>query len=138
MPLIQRCTVALIPLPLATLLTGCDVAIDCPDRDGPRFDTRTIPAAVLNQVYTTTITVNVEDEPYDDRFDYTFRLNGDLPDGVQTSVLGRQFFIDGTPIESGQFDFELQVAVDDGLTAFESGLCYRTRRRDFRLDVSVM
>jgi len=46
------------------LLTGCDAVFDCLDKDGPTFDTTTLLPAVLNQEYTDSIFVSVENEPW--------------------------------------------------------------------------
>ena len=53
------------------MLGSCDSVVDCLDRDGPVFDTRSLLPAILNQEYLQRINVSVENEPRDDRFDYS-------------------------------------------------------------------
>ncbi len=120
---------------LVSLLSGCDSVLDCLDDDGPVFNKSFLNVAVLNEVYTDSIQVSVRNEPRDDRFEYRFVLSGNLPQGLSYRTNGRNFFIDGTPTESGLFPLSLFVEVDDGLDAIDSGLCFRSRSTDYRLNV---
>jgi len=114
-------------------LGGCDAALDCIDNDGPEFSTTTIMPAALNQVYRADIEVSIRNEPLDDRFDYRFRVTGNLPPGISSRSSGRTLELSGTATELGSYLFEVTVEVDDGLSAAESGLCFRVRDRDFTL-----
>lgn len=116
------------------LLTGCDAVFDCLDKDGPTFDTTTLLPAVLNQEYTDSIFVSVENEPFDDRFDYNFTLlSGNFPMGITAQATGRTLVLSGTATELGNHQFRINVTVDDGLTDAQSGLCFRVRDREFSL-----
>ena len=123
------------------VLTGCDVlldgALDCLDSDGPRFNKSVLTSPVLNQVYDDSVGVYVDNEPFDNRFDYRIELTGTLPPGINHTVVGRDVYFTGTAIEMGEFDFRLYVEIDDGADSFESGLCYRTRSQNFTLNVSM-
>ena len=115
-------------------LAGCDAIFDCLDKDGPTFDTTTLMPAVLNQEYTDSIIVSVENEPLDDRFDYNFTLlSGSFPMGITAQPTGRTLVLSGTATELGSHQFRINVTVDDGLTEAQSGLCFRVRDREFTL-----
>ena len=129
---------------LTGLLTGCDIlfahALDCLDSDGPEFNKSILAAPVLNQVYQETIVVSINNEPRDDRFNYSFTFRGELPaglTGMQEGSNGRRYFLDGTPTETGTFKFDLFVSVEEP-SEFEnnnSGLCYTNRTGNFELTV---
>lgn len=132
---------------LALLTSGCDIlldhALDCLDDDGPVFDRAILAAPVLNQTYEETILVKIENEPRDDRFIYNMDFSGDLPEGItgrQDGTDGRRWFLRGTPIETGTFNFRLFVSVDEpsGISEQNSGLCYTSRSGDFELTVLEM
>ncbi len=122
---------------IATMLMGCDAVVDCLDNDGPVFRTTSLAPATLNQVYQETIRAAVNNEPFDDRFEYDFTIiNGALPPGISTTQAGRSYIFTGTPTELGTFNIEINVFVDDGQDAVDSGLCFRNRSREFSLIVA--
>jgi len=118
--------------------TGCESAIDCLDNDGPEFQTRTISDPVLNQEYSETISVAINNEPRDDNFLYEFRLQGDLPSGVSGSSIGRTYFLNGTAIQEGTFRFTVYVSVDDNLQPEDSGLCFYNASQTYEITVQPM
>jgi len=120
---------------ITTLMVGCDAAVDCLDSDGPKFESKTINDPTLNQEYTGTIRVSINNEPQDDRFGYEFKITGQLPTGLQSQSRGRDFFITGTATELGTFSFNVFVRVLDPAGAENSGLCYTTRSQDFQFTV---
>ena len=131
----------------ALALSGCDVlfdnVIDCLDSDGPDFDRRELAMPVLNQVYSEILTARIENEPGDDRFDYSFELIGQLPSGItwrQEEFFGRRIFFEGTAVELGSSEFTLLVAVQerDTFSQLNSGLCFTSRSRQFTLDVQPL
>ena len=114
---------------------GCESAIDCLDNDGPKFVTGSISNPVLNEVYSQTITVEINNEPRDDNFRYNFQFAGDLPAGVTGVSNGRNYFLEGTPTEEGTFRFTIFVEVDDSLEPVESGLCFYNASKPFDMTV---
>ncbi len=122
---------------LALSLSGCDAVVDCIDGDGPALDTSGLQPATLNKEYLHTIRASVRNEPFDDRFEYDFAIiGGALPAGISGIESGRSFTLTGTPTELGEFTFRLNVFVDDGQNAFDSGLCFRNEDRNFTLLVN--
>lgn len=126
----------------ASVLTGCDVlldtAFDCIDSDGPEFNKSVLVQPVLNQVYTESIVVSINNEPRDDRFGYRFAVTGNLPAGLSTDAAGRNFFINGTATELGTFSFTLFVEVEDTVSPENSGLCFTVEERQFQLTVQPL
>jgi len=125
-------------------VSGCDVlfdhALDCIDDDRPRLSPSVIANPILNQEYRQVIQASIENEPRDDRFGYEFTRDGALPDGLASQVSGRNYIIEGTPIELGVFNFELTVVVDDPNADTESGsgLCSNIERVNYTLDIQMM
>ena len=124
------------------LLFGCepllDLAIDCIDRDGPEFNKTLVVAPVLNQVYSESITVSIDNEPLDDRFDYDFAITGELPTGIEVSEIGRQLIFSGTATELGQFPIDISVEVSHRNGNLDSGLCFTTASQTYDLSVLPM
>jgi hypothetical protein len=117
-------------------MSGCDTVIDCLDDDGPRFPSVTLEPAILNQVYSETVRVSINNEPRDDNFSYDFEISGALPEGISTASSGRDFIFSGTPIESGSFVFTLFVEIQDEFDFAESGLCFYSDSRRYELTVN--
>jgi len=139
----RRINTALL-LITATLLVSCDAlidnALDCVDSDGPDFDRRVLASPVLNQVYSETLTVRIENEPLDDRFLYDFEILGEPPEGItitQEPGRGRRLFFEGSAVEEGTFELRIFVAVEASSSNFQgtSGLCFVSRSRTFELVV---
>ncbi|MBX2839154.1 MAG: hypothetical protein KTR35_20025 [Gammaproteobacteria bacterium] len=110
---------------LALALMGCDDVLDCIDDDQPELRPNSLPNPVLNQEYDQVIRASIRNEPYDDRFDYSFTFRGDLPSGIQTEADDRDFKIYGTATQMGDFEFTVTVMVDGNLGDYNdtSGLC---------------
>ncbi len=112
---------------LGCLLTGCDVLLDiavaCVDDDRPVLSPPVLPNPILNQVYDQNVHVGIQNEPFDDAFDYSFELTGALPAGLQYEVLNRDLRILGTPTELGDYSFSVRVEVVDSGFHDLSGLC---------------
>ena len=119
----------------AMLLSGCRVYVgDCLDGDGPEFATDNLPLAVLNQAYEARIRVQVDNEPYDDRFFYEFDYDqAELPDGLRFVQYDseRYLYIEGTPTEAGIFPFRVSVRVSGSVD-----LCYYRESEDYSLVVN--
>ncbi len=101
----------------STLLAGCgplsDLLLDCVDDDGPILRPRVIPNPVLNQTYDVTITASIENEPFDDSFNYDLRVSRTLPEGLIADVFERQVRISGAATELGDFTIDVGVTVND-------------------------
>jgi len=127
-------------LVLSLALTGCDLAADCIDDDGPELSPRTLPNPILNQEYDEIVHVGIVREPFDDRFTYEFNVSGTLPDGLQTDAFGQDLRIFGTPIEQGDFDFSVRVRVVEPSSSSNqtAGLCRISDTQGYRWTVQIM
>jgi len=129
---------------LSPAISGCDVlwdaAIDCIDNDKPVLSPGVLPNPILNQVYEGRVHVGIRNEPYDDRFNYRFRLSGSFPPGMQTEAVKRDFFISGTPTELGDYTFTVQVTVEDEYFGDDStsGLCSTIDRQTYNWTIQPM
>ena len=108
-----------VVLSTTLLLSSCDpisggsVFLDCIDDDGPVLNPRTLPTPVLNHSYEAVIIASIENEPHDDRFEYTFNLGAGLPAGLIVDTFEREIRISGAPTVLGNFGMRVEVSVDD-------------------------
>lgn len=138
---------------LAGSLSGCDIILDeifdCINQDEPQFNYNQFPTAILNQVYSHTITASIKNNSNDNRYDYRITFNGNLPNGLALIRDGndRTITVAGTPIELGEFYFTLHVKVEDPYeSAYQSGniyddgdtLCKNTHSQNYTISVAIM
>jgi hypothetical protein len=129
---------------LSSSLSGCDalldLTIDCIDNDGPVLSPGVLPNPILNQEYNQVVHVGIRNEPFDDAYDYLFELRGRLPSGIQFEGAGRDLRLFGTATELGNFNFEVNVAIEDGIGNFNdtSGICFTTDSIDYQWTVQPM
>lgn len=129
---------------VSTTLSGCDqlfnYAVACIDDDQPELSPGALPNPILNQVYNESISVAIRNEPYDDSYDYTFKLSGEFPTGMQASATGRNFRLFGTPTEMGIFNFEVSVTVEpgSGISNNTEGLCSIFDRKFYQWTIQPM
>ncbi|PIE41480.1 MAG: hypothetical protein CSA49_03170 [Gammaproteobacteria bacterium] len=120
---------------VTTCLSGCgEVGLYvCIAGNGPVFQTKSLPDAVLNQHYQADIQVEIENEPQDDWFFYDFSVEDNLPYGLEAYHFNdsRVLSIEGTPTETGIFRFDVLVQVSG-----VHNLCYYRARREFVLVVN--
>ena len=112
---------------------------DCLENRNIEFSDSTVPAAVLNQEYLARVRVGINNEPNDDRYNYIFDFDGDLPHGVFWSQNDQERVITlyGTPTELGTFRFEIRVTAElpDSESDDEPDLCLSSEREDFQIIV---
>ena len=120
----------------AVVKPALGAAVACIDNDKPVLS-GALPNPVLNQEYDGIINVSIRNEPYDDSYDYTFELFGDLPPGMTTENHGRQIRLVGTPTMSGEYNFKIRVKVEDGRNGENrtKGLCYTVDNEIFHWKV---
>lgn len=123
-----------------------DLIFDCIDDDGPVLSPRIIPNPVLNQSYDVRITASIQNEPYDDSFQYDINVSQTLPPGLVVDVFERQIRITGAATELGSYAFDVSVAVEDpyrnhnvhfdnDYDGTTSGLCRYHIQRTYHLNV---
>ena len=117
-------------------ISGGSVFLDCIDDDGPVLNPRTLPTPVLNHSYEAVITASIENEPHDDRFEYSFNLGAGLPAGLIVDTFEREIRISGAPTVLGNFGMRVEVSVDDATGGGNTHrLCRRKTARNYLFDV---
>jgi len=119
-------------------ISGCD-AVDCIVNNHPEFSKNSVSKATLNQVFEDTIRVSISNSYMDSEYNYTFDLQGDLPQGISYETSAREISFFGTPTELGDFPLQLSV-VAAGRSTFDiddepEGLCSDTESRDLVFSV---
>lgn len=98
---------------------GCDdvgdALFDCIDFDRPELTESDPPTGIINEEYFAIIRARIENEPNDDSYIYDFYIEGDLPEGLafRIDAENRQVIVEGIPLESGIFNFEVEVEVSE-------------------------
>jgi len=138
---------------LISALSGCDLLldalVDCLDNDRPQFGADPFPVAVLNEVYSHTITASIKNEPNDDLYSYNISWSGNLPQGLRfvRDNNDRTISLQGTPTELGAFSITLSVNVEPSIVTANSSadfyddgndLCKTSHTRTYNLSVIVM
>jgi len=90
------------------VISGCDAA-KCIINNHPEFSKNNISSAPLNQVYEDSIKVSISNSLEDRDYRFTFKLDGELPDGITHETSGRTITFAGTPTELGDFPLTLSV-----------------------------
>ena len=125
------------------ILSACDelldLAVDCLDGDKPELRPAILASPVLNQLYDETILASIRNEPFDDSFTYEFTLTGELPEGIETDIEGRNFRLLGTPIELGEYRFSVRVDVLGNNNPFNNtnGLCQTTDTNNYIWNIRI-
>jgi len=137
----DSCIDKLIKLTLLTCsltISGCD-AVNCIVNNHPEFSKNSLSNATLNQVFEDAIRVSISNSYMDSEYNYTFHLEGDLPQGITYGTSAREITFSGTPTELGDFPVQLSV-VAVARTTFDiddepEGLCSDTESRDMVFSV---
>ncbi|WMI64275.1 hypothetical protein RBH94_09390 [Aestuariibaculum sp. YM273] len=67
---------------------------------------------LINQYYSDEIKASVDNEPNDDHYDYSFTVEGRIPDGVDVVFDDRTVVFEGFPVQSGRFKFKIFLDID--------------------------
>ena len=136
------------------MLTSCesvaDSAHDCINNDSPTFDLSSWPNAILNEEYSVLITASIKNNPNDSSYNYSFKLEGDIPNGIEliTELGSRYARISGTPTELGRYRVKLKVIVteqrsylgyEQSKESYDDGddLCSNAYDKVYILDVAI-
>ena len=94
------------------LLTSCDDALECVFGINPEIKQNSVPVAILDENYFAAISAEVDNQPNDNAYDYFFRIEGDLPAGIDVFFNFRQVEFFGRPQETGRFNFRVFLSVE--------------------------
>jgi len=95
--------------------------------------------ARLDQNYFQLITAEVDNAANDNAYDYFFRIEGDIPDGIDIFFFPREIEFSGVPSETGRFNFRIFLSVER--FDFDTGLydrsptCSNEISKNFALEV---
>lgn len=121
----------ILPLSLVFFFVSCedivsdllDEAVDCIFKISPELNGDLGPGRV-GSPYSGLITASVKNSPREDSFDYIFDVYGELPPGVEYSIIDRSVRLSGKPTASGVFVFYINVEIEDTLDLEDDRLCF--------------
>lgn len=97
-------------------------AVDCAFPHKPQLKGE-FPDGQVGEPFSGTITASVKNTPYDESFEYDFKVMGSLPDGVEFTVFERTIRFAGSPQETGTFRFTITVETFDTRDDLDDGSC---------------
>ncbi|MFD1064271.1 hypothetical protein ACFQ1Q_13530 [Winogradskyella litorisediminis] len=130
-----------IKLVLLLLITvfSCDNALECAFGIDPEINENSVANAQLDQEYFQLITAEVDNAANDNAYDYFFRIEGDIPAGIDIFFYPREIEFSGRPIETGRFNFRVFLSVErfDFETGFydRSPTCSNEVSKNFTIEV---
>lgn len=92
--------------------SSCEDIIDCIFNVSPELPNKDLQVGYLNDFYSDEIKAEINNEPRDDDYAYYFDIYGDLPQGLEVFYDFRTVIIEGTPQESGVYNFTIALSVD--------------------------
>jgi hypothetical protein len=126
------------------LITACDPLIDCIIPRRPELPDKIFPSAYLGSYYEQSLRAAIDNSPNDNGYFYYFSISN-LPRGLDYEWEGRELFIFGIPEETGDFEFQIFVNVDEpdygnvdddpGVFDDDDNLCEDSTSRKYRLRV---
>jgi hypothetical protein len=143
-PITMRHSQLLLFLLIASLTISCDPLTDCIIRNRPELPEKIFPSAYLGSYYEESLRAAIDNSPNDDGYFYYFFISN-LPRGLDYESEGRELFIYGVPEETGNFEFNIVVSVDephygygddnDGIFDDDDNLCDDSTSRIYRLRI---
>jgi hypothetical protein len=95
-----------------TLSNSCKDLIDCVINKGPVLNYKDLNVGTVNEFYSDYISAEIENEPNDNSYDYYFGVSDNLPVGLEWYVDNRKVVFEGTPLETGNFEFKIELYVE--------------------------
>ena len=132
----------IIPLACCFLFFGCEDIIECIINKRPEIPDTSFEEGNINIYYYQEFTSEIKNEPRDDDYGYTYEIDGDLPDGLDTFANYRTLSIEGEPLISGTFTFTVYLYVDPPLSydedsgEYEDSLCVDSTSKEFTIIIN--
>ncbi|WP_055446469.1 hypothetical protein [Lacinutrix mariniflava] len=123
-------------------LVGCEDLLDCIINRSPELPEKYLESGRVGYVYFQEITAGIKNEPRDDIYDYNFEIYGDIPDGLEVSIDFRTLFIEGTPNDSGRYEFTIALNVgppeyyDEETEDYENSMCSTSTSMDYEIIIN--
>ncbi|WP_299368413.1 hypothetical protein [Winogradskyella sp.] len=128
----------ILPFLFCFFLFGCEDFFDCLIAREPSIPDKEFPIASTESFYYVDLTVEIENEPRDDDYDYYFHVRG-LPEGLDYFVSYRTISIEGTPLETGinriTIDLDVEGPFRNGFDDDSRELCNYSTSKTFLLIV---
>ncbi|GAA4270143.1 hypothetical protein GCM10022257_22440 [Hyunsoonleella aestuarii] len=108
------------------------------------MDDKRLVTALVDNFYFDEIRADIKNEPRDNSYYYYFSIDGDLPRGLEFFIDYRSVIIEGTPLETGIYNFTIRLSVEQANDYYEEcenqlndcdGLCDDTTLQRYRLVV---
>ena len=96
-------------------LNSCDVLWEdiiegCNSYNYPIINSKQLKDGKVDEFYSDYVSAEIKNDPNDDSdYDYYFNISDGLPDGIDWFVEGRKVYFEGTPIDSGLFEFTIEL-----------------------------
>lgn len=120
-------------------LVSCDNALECAFGLEPEINEDILDSARLDQNYFDLITAEIDNAANDNDYDYFFRVEGDIPPGIDIIFFPREIEFSGVPTQTGRFNFRVYLSVDrfdfDTNSYDRSPTCSDEISKNFFIDV---
>ncbi|WP_242206249.1 hypothetical protein [Aestuariivivens insulae] len=129
---------------LIFITTSCQDILECVLNRHPVLSDDILKIGQVNSYYTDAINAQIKNEPRDDDYYYYFSIDGDLPEGLEFVVDYRSVIIEGTPQESGRYQFTVRLSVEQVDDYYEDcentlndcdGLCKESTSKTYTLKI---
>jgi hypothetical protein len=123
------------------LLFSCEDILECIINKRPEIPDKNFAIGSIGYFYSDYLISEIKNEPVDEAYDYFYEFYGDLPEGVDFYADHRTFTIEGTPQESGVFEFTIYLYVDPPVSydeeseEYEDSLCSSSTSKDFSITI---
>ena len=85
---------------------------DCIENPKPKLPDRDLKIGNLGAVYNDELIAFLMDRPNFDGYNYDFKIDGSLPEGIEVNISHRTLFFEGVPKQTGTYNFTIHVKVD--------------------------
>lgn len=130
----------ILSISLLFTLQSCDRIIDdvvdCVFNKRPDLPNLNFPNATIDTAYEFSFDGEVQNEPLDNNYYYYYGITGNLPPGVNVSFIGRRAIFEGTPTETGTYEFRILLEVEHENYQINQELCERTTSKKYTLTVN--
>ncbi|MDH7912474.1 hypothetical protein [Winogradskyella sp. SYSU M77433] len=120
---------------------SCEIIIECIFNKSPEIPDKEFVVGNIGYYYFDEIVSEIKNDPRDDDYDYFYEFIGDLPEGLDFYTDYRTLTIEGTPQESGVFEFTLYLEVDppehydEESGEYEDSMCSTSTSKDFSITI---
>jgi len=128
-------------------LNSCSELLDCIAKTKPVLPNKTLVTGTLGNNYNEFIEAEVKNDPNDDAYFYHFRIDGNLPAGINYNIDERRITFYGVPTNAGNFRFTIEVSIDypndylyednDGIFIDDNRICFGDKKASRTYEIKV-